>query len=201
MEATSFTTSRNKGQGWIQNNYVGTGRRQEAHLRRDSRDGKHQLSGSKTTAWSQGSQPLPLENQLPHNTQQSSKEEPSRRSTRPCSALNIQTRLNRDHEGPPKKRQPHTGVAQRLLQNQIQALISLGMLNTRPQGIPACSQGAVESWLRCLETPRQGPEDVYHRPGDCPQLWGQLSENLSSPHPLQSNAASARHRLLLVTCA
>lgn len=193
-----------QGPGWIQNDYVGTGHRQEAHLPRASRDSKHQLSGSKTTAWPQGSQPLPLENQFPHNTQQSPKEEPSRRSTHPCSAFNIQTRLNTDHKGPPKKRQPHTGVAQGLLQNQIQGLISLAMLNPPcppAQGIPACSQGAEESWLRCLETPRRGREDVYHRLGDCPQLWGQLSENLSSPHLFQSNAASARHQLLLVTCA
>lgn len=32
-----------QGPGWIQNDYVGTGHRQEAHLPRDSRDSKHQL--------------------------------------------------------------------------------------------------------------------------------------------------------------
>ena len=83
--------------------------------------------------WPQGSQPPPLENQLPHNTQQSPKEEPSKRRTHPCPALNIQTCLNTDHEGPPKKRQPHIGVAQGLLQNQIQGLISLGDVERSPR--------------------------------------------------------------------
>ena len=145
MEATLLTTSRNKGWGWIQNDYVGAGCRQEAHLRRDSRDGKHfSCQVARRQCGPKAPSCCPWRTSSPTTPSRAPKEEPSKRSTHPCPALNIQTCLNTDHEGPPKKRQPHIRVAQGLLQNQIQGLISLGMLNV-PQGIPACSQGAVES--------------------------------------------------------